>query len=167
MTLAAASLFSFLLVNQGCKKYDEPASSSTTSAERHSFDYHVVNLVSDADEYNPLHIDSNLVNAWGLAFGPTGGVWVSAADKGLSTIYDKNGNTLRAPVAIPFNGDPNGASPTGQVFNPTTGFVISSTGQTSHFIFATENGTIAAWASGNSAVTVADRSAAEAVYKGI
>src|SRR5207237_3210842 len=86
---------------------------------------------------------------------------------GLSTIYDRNGNTLRAPVAIPFNGDPNGGNPTGQVFNSTTSFVIPGTSQVSKFIFATENGTIAAWASGNSAVTVADRSAQGAVYKGL
>jgi len=165
---AATILFSFLVVNQGCKKYDEPNSeSSGASNERHAFDYQVVNLVSDAGEYDPLHIDTNLVNAWGLAFGPTGGVWVSAADKGLSTIYDRNGNTLRPPVAIPFNGEPNGGAPTGQVFNSTTSFMIPSTSQVSKFIFATENGTIAAWASGNSAATVADRSAAEAVYKGI
>src|SRR6202035_3681231 len=35
------------------------------------------------------------------------------------------------------------------------------------FIFATEDGTIAAWASGNTASIVADRSGFNAVYKGI
>jgi len=161
-------LFTLFIVQQGCKKYDEPDSGSTAvSNERHAFDYHVVNLVSDTSEYNPMHIDVNLVNAWGLAFGPTGGVWISAADKGLSVVYDRMGNTLRPPVAIPFNGDPNGGAPTGQVFNPTTAFVIPSTSQVSHFIFATENGAIEAWASGNSAMIVADRSLQEAVYKGI
>jgi uncharacterized protein (TIGR03118 family) len=167
ITRAVTILFLFLVITQGCKKYDDPDNQSSSGDERHAFNYNVVNLVSDVDEYDPLHIDTNLVNAWGMAFGPSGGIWVSAADKGLSTIYNKNGVTLRPPVSIAFNGDPNGGAPTGQVFNPTTSFVIPATSQVSHFIFATENGTIAAWASGDSAITVADRSGQEAVYKGI
>jgi uncharacterized protein (TIGR03118 family) len=125
----------------------------------------VENLVSDVDEYGAAIIDPNLVNAWGIAFGPTGGIWVSATENGVSTIYDKNGNTLRPPVTVPFGAET--GEPTGQFFNPTSAFVIPSTGQVSKFVFVTENGTVAAWASGNMAVTVADRSAEDAVYKGV
>jgi uncharacterized protein (TIGR03118 family) len=172
---------SFLFVNMGCRK-EVQTDPNTNSDPNIAFapgtgmafsdagggrDFTVVNLVSDVHKYHPQFIDPNLVNAWGVAFGPTGGIWVSAADKGLSTIYNKNGNTLRPPVSIPFETDPNGGAPTGQVFNETSGFVIPSTGQVSKFIFATENGTIAAWASGNSAITVANSSESGTVYKGL
>jgi uncharacterized protein (TIGR03118 family) len=168
-------LLSLFLFNTGCKK-DVTQDSVSSSAPQTSMaldgkgggkDFVVTNLVSDVHKYHPQTVDPNLVNAWGMAFGPTGGIWVSAADKGLSTIYDKNGNILRPPVSIPFGKDPNGGAPTGQVFNSTGTFIIPGTREVSKFIFATENGTIAAWASGNSAVTVADRSSSGVVYKGL
>lgn len=154
----------------GCQNNDafmdsESSYNSTAKIFRSSTNYDQVNLISDVEEYNPKTIDPNLVNAWGIAFGPTGGIWVSAAETSVSTIYGQEGNILRPPVHIPFGTEE--ANPTGQVFNPTTSFVIPSTGQVSKFIFVTENGTIAAWASGNTAVTVADRSADGAVYKGV
>jgi uncharacterized protein (TIGR03118 family) len=148
---------------------DDPAANSSASAADQSGSngvngilrgYSVVNLVSDVDEYAPLHIDTNLVNAWGMAFGPTGGIWISAADKDLSTIYNKMGETLRAPVSVD-------GGPTGQVFNSTTGFMIPGTSQVSRFIFATEGGTIAAWAGGDAATVAVDRSSAGAIYKGL
>jgi uncharacterized protein (TIGR03118 family) len=169
-------LFISLVVDQGCRKNieDNPDSSFSSAIDRESTlndkggrDFNVVNLVADVHKYHPQNIDPNLVNAWGIAFGPTGGIWISAADKGLSVIYDKNGNILRPPVSIPFSKEPNGGAPTGQIFNPTSTFIIPSTGQVSKFIFATENGTIAAWASGNTAITVADRSEWGTVYKGL
>ncbi len=168
---SAVIILFFSLFTIGCQKGEMgPGGISSDNSDKKfkpNNDYSAVNLVSDVDEYGPVFIDTNLVNAWGIAFGPTGGIWVSAAEKGLSTIYDKNGNTLRPPVNIPFNGEPNGGNPTGQVFNSTSGFIIPSTGQASKFIFATENGTIAAWSGGNNAVIVADRSSSEAVYKGL
>jgi uncharacterized protein (TIGR03118 family) len=69
------------------------------------------------------------------------------------------------------------ATPTGMVWNPTTGFTITvgSTTVPSTFIFDTEDGTISAWnpavdpiASGLSTATlVIDNSASGAVYKGL
>src|SRR5207342_2952709 len=109
-----------------------------------------------------------LVNAWGMAFNDEGEIWVSAADKGVSTIYDADGMTLMPPVNIPFGNDVNGGAPTGVIYNVTEGdFVIPATNEKSEFIFATENGTIVAWSSGPTAVTVADRSSLDAVYKGL
>jgi uncharacterized protein (TIGR03118 family) len=58
-------------------------------------------------------------------------------------------------------------SPTGQVFNGTTGFVIPGTNKTARFIFAGEDGTITAWNGGTVATLVADRSHEGAVYKGL
>jgi uncharacterized protein (TIGR03118 family) len=52
-------------------------------------------------------------------------------------------------------------APTGVVFNSTTDFGGNK------FIFAGEDGIIAAWSGGNAAVKVADRSQFNTVYKGI
>jgi uncharacterized protein (TIGR03118 family) len=59
-----------------------------------------------------------------------------------------------------------GGSPTGQVFNTSTGFEITP-GQPAAFIFASESGNITAWnpAQGTSAVMMA--STPDAVYKGL
>ena len=120
-----------------------------------------VNLVADTAGYGAAKIDTNLANAWGIAAVPGGPLWLSANHKGLSTIYDKTGQTLRAPVIIPSIAPGGTGAPTGVIFNSTTDFGGSK------FIFASEEGTIAAWSSGNTAVTVADRSSSGAVYKGI
>jgi uncharacterized protein (TIGR03118 family) len=98
--------------------------------------YEVTNLVSDAAEYNPNIIDSNLVNAWGIALSPTGVFWISAADKKLSVIYNDEGMTLRPPVTMD-------GFPTGQVFNSSTGFLVGTA--PARFIFVTEDGKITAW----------------------
>jgi uncharacterized protein (TIGR03118 family) len=120
-----------------------------------------VNLVADTAGYGAARIDTNLANAWGIAAVPNGPLWLSANHKGVSTIYDKTGQTLRAPVTIPSIAPGGTGAPTGVVFNSTTDFGGNK------FIFASEDGIIAAWSSGNSAVTVADRSSSNAVYKGI
>src|SRR5437588_2747853 len=102
-----ALVFLCILITNGCKK-DSPAASNTdqTGTPEAKFNphtnYSVVNLVSDVTlpEYLASRTDANLVNAWGMAFGPTGGIWLSANETGVSVIYDKAGNILRAPVAI-------------------------------------------------------------------
>src|SRR5207249_6716008 len=48
------------------------------------------------------------------------------------------------------------AAPTGIVFNNTTNFIVASNAP-ARFIFATEDGTIAAWASGANAVRSEER----------
>ena len=59
--------------------------------------YSRTNLVSDVPGKAQV-LDSNLVNAWGMASGPTTPVWVSAADSGVSTIY--RGAAGATPVSI-------------------------------------------------------------------
>jgi len=63
---------------------------------------------------------------------------------------------------------PKGA-PTGQVFNPTKGFVVPGTGQPAAFVFASEAGVISAWNPSLSPNTAAKQMArsAKAVYKGL
>lgn len=123
------------------------------------------NLVSDqpgqADQ-----VDTNLVNAWGLAFSSTSPFWISDNHSGLSTLYNSTGGVLTLVVTIPTPpGGTGPAAPTGVIFNNTTNFPVG--GKPARFIFATEDGTIAAWNSGTNAVLEADRSAAGAVYKGL
>src|SRR5205823_4162929 len=97
---------------------------------------------------------------WGLAAGPTSPWWVADNGTGVSTIY--NGNTaaiVRPPVTIPSPTGPTGGTPTGVVFNASTSdFLVAGAGTAAHFLFATEDGTIAAWNSGNSAVIKVDNS---------
>jgi len=119
------------------------------------------NLVADATGYNAARVDTNLVNAWGLAVNPAGIVWLSSNQKSLSTVYDSTGQTLRQPVTIPSFGNQGHGYPTGVVFNGTNSFIGYK------FIFANEDGVITAWFSGNFAETLADKRAQNAVYKGL
>ncbi|KAA2243592.1 TIGR03118 family protein [Chitinophaga agrisoli] len=149
-----------LLLGTGCKKIEQHFLPN---------DYEQVNLVADVAGFGAARLDSNLVNAWGIAVAPSGPLWISAAETGVSTIYDRNGADVRPPVKIPTPTDSTGGSPTGQVFNNTTDFAIwqDKTATPSRFIFATEEGTLAAWGGGNTATLVADRSPWHAVYKGL
>jgi uncharacterized protein (TIGR03118 family) len=121
-----------------------------------------VNLVSDRPGHAAV-IDPDLVNAWGLAFAPSGRAWVSSTEGGRSQVYDSAGG-LRLSVLIP--PPPGGATahPTGQVFN---GNPKEFKGDA--FIFVTEDGTIAGWPGADPfhAVLRVDNSASHALYKGV
>ena len=121
--------------------------------------YVQTNLVSDTVSNNAARLDSTLVNAWGIAINPAGIIWINVNGTNGSEVFDKNGVPKRVPVKVP--------TPSGIVFNPTTDFTITATSQVPKFIFASENGKIYAWASGDSARTVVDRSAGGSVYKGL
>jgi len=134
---------------------DHPARASSLN------DYQQTNLVSDLSGV-AANTDSNLVNPWGIAFSPKSPIWISDNGAGVSTIYNGSGQTVIPAVMIPppQGGSPP-ATPTGIVFNGTSGFGGA------HFIFATEDGTISSWSSGASAVLGPDNSASGAVYKGL
>ena len=132
------------------------------------------NLVSDIPTYNPRTIDPNLVNAWGLAFGADGALWVANNGTGTATSYSQAGAKLPRTVAVPsaVAGEP--GVPTGAIYNASADFIIPGTGAgptlgAALLIFAGEDGTISAWnnSTGSAAVLMADRSAHDAVYKGI
>lgn len=119
-------------------------------------------LASDAT--GATVVDSNLVNAWGLAINPisTGArFWVSDNGSGRATVYDAAGVVESTVVTIPPASGSGAGTPTGQVYNPSSDFM----GDT--FIFATEDGLIEGWQSGTEAVLRADRSATSASYKGL
>jgi uncharacterized protein (TIGR03118 family) len=146
--------------------------------------YQQTNLVSDLPNVAKFQ-DTNLVNPWGLSHGPTTPWWVSDNGKGVSTLYNGQGQAfpVGSPLVVtipPPNGSPAGttAAPTGNVFNGTSDFVVSGSGGSgpSRFIFATEDGTISGWnptADPTHAILAVDRSTASqggfvgAVYKGL
>jgi uncharacterized protein (TIGR03118 family) len=126
--------------------------------------YRQINLVSDQPGVAML-LDTNLVNAWGVAFSPTSPFWVSDNGTGLATLYSVTNDALGAvhvakvvtlEVSIPGEGNP-----TGQVFNNTTNFNSDA------FLFVSEDGTISGWRSalGMTAEVLTNRPGA--VYKGV
>ena len=92
--------------------------------------------------------DPNLINPWGISFGPNTPFWVSDNGTQKATLYTGAG----VPQALVVNIPPSGTSgPTGQVFNNSglqTGFIIPSDASPALFIFANLNGTISAWNGG-------------------
>ena len=119
------------------------------------------NLVSDQAGM-AAHRDPNLVNAWGVSFGPTTPFWISDNNAGVATLYDGNGVAQPAPsaanptamplvVTIPGGGstatNPVMSNPTGQVFAGGLGFSFTANGKTVKpiFIFVGEDGAITGW----------------------
>jgi uncharacterized protein (TIGR03118 family) len=133
------------------------ASAQRVLADGASNNFTQTNLVSDLPGLAKT-TDPDLVNPWGVSFSPTSPFWVSDNGTGLATLYNGAGDKLGLVVTVP---PPGGAAPTGQVFN---GNPANFNG--SHFIFATEGGTIASWTSGTSAA-LDYSSPVGAVYKGL
>jgi uncharacterized protein (TIGR03118 family) len=119
------------------------------------------NLVSDIDGVARI-TDPNLVNPWGLSFGPSTPAWVADNGTDVSTLYT-GGVHKSIPVTLPLVVGIEGGAPTGTVFNPTGGFPVN--GAPSKFIFDSEAGTVTAWNSGTEATTVA--TTPDAIYKGL
>ena len=159
-----------------------------TFAQNHNVINHYVqtNLVTDPNSgFSAAFTDKNLKNPWGMARSAGSPWWISDNNAGVSTLYSGTGVARTLVVTIP---GPNGtfpctapntppncfvAAPTGVVFNGSPDFDLSPGDQSTAaaFIFATEDGTISAWAGGNAATLEVDHSAiptaAEgAVYKG-
>jgi uncharacterized protein (TIGR03118 family) len=155
------------------------ASAMTFGAEN---EFHQTNLISDRGDQGAQVVDPNLQNAWGLALSPTSPLWVADNNAGVATLYSINvGGTTAAKVPLTVTlpggrastGD--GSSPTGQVFNPTSGFVVTSKAGSGPglFIFSAEAGQISAWnpmadpiTAGTSTAQV-EFSSPTAVYKGL
>ena len=139
--------------------------------------YAVTNLVSDGvSGTSAAHHDSNLVNPWGIAFEPSGPVWVANNGTQTSTLYDGSGAPQSLIVTIPdgkgVDGKGTSANPTGVIlYTGSTDFVVSNTAGSgsAQFIYDGEGGTLAGWSprTGNAAVTMYDDAAGGAVYKGL
>jgi uncharacterized protein (TIGR03118 family) len=127
----------------------------------------VTPLIGDNDALGAPVVDPNLVNPWGIAFGPTGLLWVANNGTGTATVYSATGEKQSLVVSIPSPTDATGGGrPTGVIFNPTTDFAIGTTGPAA-FLFAGEDGVISAWntSSGTTAQVVATH--AGSVYKAL
>jgi hypothetical protein len=127
--------------------------------------YRSTSLVSDTVTAGVANTDAKLVNAWGIAFNPTGFVWVANNGSDTSTLYDGNG----VPQTLVVTTQP---APTGIVFNGSQDFKVSQGGVTaaSPFVFASEGGMISGWSPTvnlHAVVNVVDGSSASKVYKGL
>lgn len=127
--------------------------------------YLQINLVSDLPNVAILQ-DTNLVNAWGISYGPNTPFWISDNGSGLSTLYQVTNDPasglptvmkLGLQVIIPGDG-----SVTGQIMNNTGGFHGDA------FLFVNEDGTISGWrnALGTNAQTLVP-GITNNVYKGV
>ena len=152
----------------GAQKARVTASSRLAAAGPSQF-YAQHNLVSDG--FVPAdHINSDVVNAWGLVSGPTTPWWIVDNGTGKSTLYNVATGTFPLTVTVPGVGGEQG-NPTGIVFNGGSGFVVNNGAGTSpaRFIFASEDGTISAFR-GVPVVTVVPNAQAPAhgaIYKGL
>src|SRR5262245_8502359 len=95
------------------------------SAQTAQNDFHQTNLVSDLSTVGAQVVDPDLVNSWGLALGPTTPLWVADNGTSVATLYNVGAGGATATkrnltVTLP----PEDSAPTGQVFNPTDGFVV-------------------------------------------
>jgi len=135
-------------------------------AWRAEADFIQTNLVSDIAGLAKF-TDQELVNPWGMSHTATSPIWTSNQGTSTATLFAVTGNNDVMKVA-PANTNGNilipplqtqgGLGPTGQVANTnTSSFPVSvasgGDGASAHFIFATLNGTIAAWDAGQTAFT--------------
>jgi uncharacterized protein (TIGR03118 family) len=139
----------------------------------------VTALVANGAGGTAAHVDTNLVNPWGVsipAAPSTAPAWVANNGSQTSTLYDGNGvpQPAATPLIVNLAAGAGGAAfdPTGIVANSSsTDFVVSAVGKSgsSAFIFDGSGGMIAGWSpsvDATHAVTMyAD--AGGAVYKGL
>jgi len=110
--------------------------------------YTQTNLVSNASG-GAEGTDPQLVNSWGLARTSASAWWVSDQTTGVATLYNGPGRKQSLVVTIP-PADPTNkktpiGSPTGMVSNGSSTDFLLSQGDPAIFIFATADGSIAAW----------------------
>jgi uncharacterized protein (TIGR03118 family) len=154
--------------------------------------YVVTKLTSDISGV-AANTDPVLQNAWGVAFTPGASpFWIADNATGCATLYDGAGvpqpitpKPLQVKIPLPGNivpttackpvdpshpPKPTPAAPTGMVWNPTTTFLVPGTTIPAAFIWATEDGTVSAWAgtiSDTSHAVEAVNNSPGAVYKGL
>lgn len=173
-----------LLIAPGCKKNTDvnsnqsPNMLASKAKKTHLIrNFTQTNLVDNNGEYHALHTDPTLINAWGIAFGPTGIAWVNAQGGHVSELYSGEGvvNPGLPRVNIPSPGSlTSGGNPTGIVFSAsTTDFKIPSATNpaqmtAARFIFVGVDGVVSAWngTRGTTAYRVANNVATSA-YTGL
>jgi len=142
------------------------------SSLAHAASYKAAFLTADQSGKAP-NTDPNLINPWGISFSPTGDFWVSDNNSGLSTLYNTTGVPQSLIVTIPSAaGGTALGTPTGTVYNGTTGFSVTQNGKSgvASFLFDSEDGVITGWSptvNATVAIIAVNNSSAGAVYKGM
>lgn len=168
---ASAPAFALALLTPGITK----AQSAKSFQARDHYVQH--NLVSNGYVKARI-VDSNLVNPWGIANGPTTPIWVANQGTSTSTLYNIDG--VRSGEGSPFAVDTpmNSAmmqGPTGIVFNLDQAdgdFSIDGPNGPvpSVYIFDNLNGTISGWnreSNGGSTQAVTAVTVPNAMFKGL
>ena len=111
--------------------------------------------------------DKQLINPWGLVYGPGGPFWLSDEGSGLSTLYDGKGNKQTPVVTVPSASGKGLGTPTGIVYNGSSEFQIDN--WVSAFLFSTLDGTISGWShfDPNNALIGVNNSASGDMYTGL
>jgi uncharacterized protein (TIGR03118 family) len=140
----------------------------TTSAPPNNYLVH--NLVSDIAN-TADHQDPNLVNPWGVGFGPTP-FWAGNNGTGTATLYGGTGAPIPLVVTIPQAANAGNGPVTGVIFNTfasvENAFDVQA-GMSALFIFCSEDGVISGWnqtLSKTKASILFDNSKSGAVYTG-
>src|SRR6266487_1109073 len=123
-----------------------PAASARTHGTHNEF--RQTNLVSDLKTVGAQLVDPNLKNPWGLALGPTTPLWVADNGTSVATVYTVSpGGAMVSNFGLTVTLPPADSAPTGQVFNPTGDFVVTSKAGMGPalFIFSSEGWQIIAW----------------------
>ena len=126
--------------------------------------YVITPLVADIP-MGSADVDTNLVDAWGVALVSSDTLLVNLNGTDLAGIYQTDGQPTGDYISVD-------SAPSGVVLNKGGGFDVSDGGKphSSSAIFVTENGTILGWDShlmGSAAVLTVDNSEFGAVYKGV
>jgi uncharacterized protein (TIGR03118 family) len=124
--------------------------------------YQVTNLVSDQALAGAI-TDTQLVNPWGLAYGPTTDFWVANQGTATTTVYDGLGHMPTTPIVVtvpPMAGHAM-VGPTGVVFNGTA---TSFSGD--EFVIASLDGCLCGWSTGSVMTRRVDNSGS-ATYTGL
>ena len=126
--------------------------------------FQVTKLVADQALAGATTTDVNLVNPWGLAYGPTTDFWLANQGTATTTAYDGLGHMPTVPILVSdptISGSAEGG-PTGAVFNGTATNFLGD-----EFIFASLDGSISGWSTGVSTTRRVDHSGSHAVYTGL
>ena len=157
-----------------------PAGAATAPAAAPANSFAQTNLIANKASFKPKLVDKNLVNAWGLAAGPSTPIWVSDHNSGFATVY--SGGIKGSAVSLDLTVPVPGGNPTGQVFNSSTAFPVGGPGGSpAVFIVDTDStgatqspGQIEAWDGGASFVVETSpkggpggKTPAKAVFKGL
>jgi uncharacterized protein (TIGR03118 family) len=129
--------------------------------------YFQTNLVSDLSNQGAAFVDPNLKNPWGISSSSTSPFWVSNTGTGTSTLYNGAGQPQSLVVTVPGAGGSQG-TPTGQVSNGTSDFLVNAANPNSEarFLFAGLDGTISGWAPGSTSAVI-KATVANQVYTGL